>query len=107
MKKVFTIIAISVSLIGCNFNQSKESRIKKLESEIQQSMKKINLLEKRIETLQEFNEKLQLKIEKTGSNRFTFLIVTLGAYGLIKKTSQDNVYEIMALIRSLSYIQVS
>ena len=68
MKKVFGIIAISVLFIGCNMNPSKEARIQKLETEIQQSMEKINQLEKRIETLEEINEGLQLKIEEIGDN---------------------------------------
>lgn len=68
MKKVFVIIAISVLFIGCNVNPSKEARIQKLENEIQLSMEKINQLEKRIETLEEINEGLQIKIEKIGSN---------------------------------------
>jgi PBP1b-binding outer membrane lipoprotein LpoB len=63
MKKVTVIIAISVFFIGCNMNPSKEARIQKLETEIQQSMEKINQFKERIEILEEMNTGLQLKIQ--------------------------------------------
>ncbi|MEM1328918.1 MAG: hypothetical protein AAGI23_23370 [Bacteroidota bacterium] len=66
MKKVLGIIAMSVLFVGCNMNPSKEARIQKLETEVQQSMEKINQLEERIETLEEINAGLLFKIEKIG-----------------------------------------
>ena len=64
MKKAFGILALSVFFMGCNINPSKEARIQKLETEIQQSIEKINQLEKRIETLEEQNEGLQFKMKE-------------------------------------------
>lgn len=68
MKKVFGIIAVSFLFIGCNMNPSKEARILKLETEIQHSMDKINQLEARVESLEEVNKRLQLKIVELGND---------------------------------------
>jgi len=63
MKKAFSIIAISFFCIGCNMNPNKETRIQKLETEIQQSMKKITRLEKRLESLEAINAQLKSRIQ--------------------------------------------
>jgi len=64
MKKVFGIIAISFLCFGCNMNPNKEERIQKLETEIQQTMEKINLIEKRVESLEVINEQLKSRIQE-------------------------------------------
>lgn len=48
-------------------NPSKEARITKLETEIQQSSDKINQLENRVESLEELNTQLMLRIEEIGN----------------------------------------
>lgn len=52
MKKVFSIIAISVLLAGCTMNESKEARIQKLESAAVKSAENIIQLEERIVNLE-------------------------------------------------------
>lgn len=64
MKKVLKIFILSILLFGCNMNPNKEARIQKLETEIQNSMEKINQLEKRVETLEQYNAELESKIEQ-------------------------------------------
>lgn len=68
MNKILGMIALSVFTLGCNINPSKEARIQQLETEVQQSMEKINQLESRIETLEELNAGLQSKIEEMDSD---------------------------------------
>lgn len=68
MKNALTIIALSIFFIGCNVNLSKEARIQKLEAEIQQSIEKIDQLEKRIGSLEEANTALLSKIEEMGNH---------------------------------------
>ena len=65
MKKSLVIITLSLFFIGCHMNPNKEARIQKLETEIQQFVKKINQLERRIETLEEINAGLKSKIKET------------------------------------------
>ncbi|MGA9238223.1 hypothetical protein [Robiginitalea sp.] len=62
IKKTVLIATLSVFLSGCNMNPSKEARIQKLETEIQQSLEKIEDLEARVRALESQNEQLQKKI---------------------------------------------
>ena len=62
IKKTVLIATLSVFLSGCNMNPSKEARIQKLETEIQQSLEKIEDLDARVRALESQNEQLQKKI---------------------------------------------
>jgi len=62
MKKSLGIITITAFFIGCNMNPNKEARIQKLETEIQQSMEKIDQLENKVKAIENMNEKLKTKI---------------------------------------------
>lgn len=62
IKTTVLLATLSVVLSGCNMNPSKEARILKLETEIQQSLEKIEVLETRVGALESQNEKLQKKI---------------------------------------------
>lgn len=62
IKKTVLIAILSVFLYGCNMNPSKEARIQKLETEIQQSQEKIEGLEIRVGALESQNEELLKKI---------------------------------------------
>jgi PBP1b-binding outer membrane lipoprotein LpoB len=62
MKKIVLLAAISILFSGCNMNPSKEERIQKLETELQQSLDKIGDLEIRIQTLEGQNEELRTRI---------------------------------------------
>jgi cell division protein FtsL len=61
-KKIFVILSVVVVFLGCNMNPSKEARIQKLETEILQSVEKINQLEKRVRDLEDTNEQLKSRI---------------------------------------------
>jgi predicted RNase H-like nuclease (RuvC/YqgF family) len=58
MKKIF-LIAICLFFFGCKINPNKEARIQKLETEIKQSIDKINKLESRVEVLEDVNHQLK------------------------------------------------
>lgn len=62
MKKLFLLSFLSLIIFGCNMNPNKEARIQLLESEIQQTMEKIDKLEIRVQTLESANEQLESKI---------------------------------------------
>jgi outer membrane murein-binding lipoprotein Lpp len=62
IKRIVLIAAVSVFLSGCNMNPSKEARIQKLESAIEQSQEKIEDLETRVQALETHNAQLQKKI---------------------------------------------
>lgn len=62
MNKILLIAAFSLFFIGCNMNPSKEARIQKLETEVQQSTEKIKTLENRIQTLEARNAELTTRI---------------------------------------------
>jgi outer membrane murein-binding lipoprotein Lpp len=64
MKKVFLCIACSVFLLGCNMNPSKEARIQKLETEVQQTLDRVSELESSIQTLKSMNEDLAAKVSE-------------------------------------------
>lgn len=64
MKKILGIIAMSVFIIGCNMNPNKEARIQKLETEVLQSMERIDQLENRVKTLENMNEKLNTRVSE-------------------------------------------
>lgn len=51
-KKGVTMIILLVFMIGCNMNPSKEDRIKKIESEMNQLKEKIEQLEGKIDKLE-------------------------------------------------------
>lgn len=59
MKKILICTLLMTFLLGCNVNPSKEARIKKLESEMQQSMEKIDFLETKIQQLEEASKQMQ------------------------------------------------
>ena len=61
LKKIF-IAVFSLCLFGCNMNPSKEARIQKLETEIQETMDKINKLEVKFQTLEVENEQLRTRV---------------------------------------------
>jgi len=63
IKKTVLISSLLVFLSGCNMNPSKEARIQKLETEIQQSQEKIGDLETRVQILESQNKKLQEKLQ--------------------------------------------
>lgn len=67
MKKVFLCIACSVFLLGCNMNPSKEARIQKLETEIEQTLDRVSELESSIQTLKGINEDLITKVSELES----------------------------------------
>lgn len=62
MKKGLVIVVISLLFIGCNMNPSKEARIQKLETEMLQSIEKINQLENKVKSLEDINEQLQSRL---------------------------------------------
>lgn len=62
MKKGLVIVVVSILFIGCNMNPSKEARIQKLETEMLQSIEKINQLENKVKSLEDINEQLQSRI---------------------------------------------
>lgn len=62
MKKGLVIVVISLLFIGCNMNPSKEARIQKLETEMLQSIEKINQLENRVQSLEAINEQLKSRL---------------------------------------------
>jgi septal ring factor EnvC (AmiA/AmiB activator) len=62
IKTTVLIATFSVFLSGCNMNPSKEARIQKLETGIQQSQDKIEGLETRVRALESQNEQLQKRI---------------------------------------------
>ena len=66
MKKLLGLLTLAVFFIGCNMNPNKETRIQKLETEIQHAMEQISQLEKRVESLEDVNKQLEIKIEAMG-----------------------------------------
>lgn len=62
MKKTFLMASFSLLLFGCNVNPNKEARIQKLETELQQTIDKINTLESSVQTLVLENEQLRTRI---------------------------------------------
>jgi len=62
MKKGLVIVVVSILFIGCNMNPSKEARIQKLETEMLQSIEKINQLENKVKSLEDINEQLQSRL---------------------------------------------
>lgn len=64
MKKAALLTILSLFLLGCNMNPSKEARLQKLEAEIQQSMEKINTLEASVQALEQTNTQLKTRIEE-------------------------------------------
>lgn len=67
MKKVLLLTLCSLFLLGCNMNPNKEARVQQLETEMLQTMDKINTLERQVQALESINEELEsrlLEIEK-------------------------------------------
>lgn len=76
MKKLITLTLLSLFIIGCNMNPSKEARIQELENEVEISKEKTDSIENRIQKLegqkqenqapvlqpQSENQKLDLKV---------------------------------------------
>ncbi len=62
MKKGLVIVVVSILFIGCNMNPSKEARIQKLETEMLQSIEKINQLENKVKSLEDINEQLKSRL---------------------------------------------
>lgn len=62
MKKIFIIATFSLFLFGCNMNPNKEARIQQLETEIQQTIDKIDKLESSVQALKVKNEELRTRI---------------------------------------------
>lgn len=62
MKNIFLLAFLSLSLLGCKMNPSKEARIKQIESEMEQAKEKIDKLEGKIQTLESANKELESKI---------------------------------------------
>lgn len=64
MKNLLLIAACSLFLFGCNMNPSKEARIQKLETELEQTMSKIDGLEEKVQELTLENEILKVSLNK-------------------------------------------
>ncbi|WP_350293973.1 hypothetical protein [uncultured Croceitalea sp.] len=64
MKKTLLIVVFVFLLIGCNMNPNKEERIQKLETEIQVTLEKIQVMEDRFEDIQEKNTELEIRINE-------------------------------------------
>jgi len=62
MKKIFLLLGCALFLFSCNMNPSKEARIQKLETEVQQTTDKISKLENRLEMLEATNAGLRSKL---------------------------------------------
>ncbi len=62
MKKTFLIASFSLLLFGCNVNPNKEARIQKLETELKQTIDKVNTLERSLQTLALENKQLKTRI---------------------------------------------
>lgn len=62
MKKLFLLVFLSLIIFGCSMNPNKEARIQQLESDIEQTIKKIDNLESRVQTLENVNKQLELRI---------------------------------------------
>lgn len=62
MKKLFIITTFALFLVGCSINPNKEARIQQLETEIQQTIDKINKLESSVQALEVKNEELRTRI---------------------------------------------
>ena len=52
MKRFLVTTTILISLAGCNFNENKEARIQKLETQMKRNSAQLQDLEKRIEVLE-------------------------------------------------------
>lgn len=61
MKYQFAIAATSVFIMGCNMNPSKEARIQELETELQETVEKLKLIEGRVESLEEQQQEKKIK----------------------------------------------
>ena len=68
MNKLILTATLSLFLLGCNMNPSKEARLQKLEAEIEQSMDNVNELENRIQTLEKANALLKKKVTELEEN---------------------------------------
>ena len=52
MKQLFVITAFLVLFVGCNVNENKEARIRKLETQIKHTTTRLEEFESRIQTLE-------------------------------------------------------
>ncbi|MEO9872142.1 hypothetical protein [Ekhidna sp.] len=62
MRKIFLIAACFLFLFGCNTNPNKEARIQKLETEIKQTLDKVDELENKVQALEVANDQLKTRI---------------------------------------------
>jgi hypothetical protein len=62
MKRTFLMASFSLLLFGCNVNPNKEARIQKLETELQQTIDKVNTLETSLQLLIRENEQLKTRM---------------------------------------------
>jgi len=62
MKNICLPIVLSLLICGCNINPSKEARVQKLETELQQSIDKINQLESKLKILEDNYEQFKSKV---------------------------------------------
>ena len=56
MRHVVLLSFLAVMLLGCNMNPNKEARIEQLETELEQTKEKIDVLESRIQALENARE---------------------------------------------------
>jgi TolA-binding protein len=65
MKQLLVITACMALFVGCNFNESKEARIQKLETQIEQTTNKLQELENRIQTLDSDGNRQSSELENS------------------------------------------
>ena len=63
MKKLIILTTIVVFFIGCNIKPSKEARIQKLETELQQTLEAVDELNQRVAELEAEQKQLKIKID--------------------------------------------
>lgn len=64
MKNIFPLLVLSLMIAGCNMNPNKEARIQQLESQLEQTLIKIDQIENKIESLENSSKENKFKIEK-------------------------------------------
>lgn len=62
IKNLLVLVFLSLITVGCNVNPNKEARIQKLESEMTQTMERIDNLERKVETLEGINKQQKARI---------------------------------------------
>ncbi|MFK8056070.1 MAG: hypothetical protein AB8F78_08130 [Saprospiraceae bacterium] len=64
MKTAFSLLLLSLFLVGCNPTPNKEARLRKLESEIVVANESVKNLETEVKTLQHENAKLVVRVKE-------------------------------------------